>query len=218
MKRSAFTMIELVMVIVVLGILAALSMPRLDRDIRQEAADSILSDIRYTQFLALMDNKHNFNNPEWQQRFWRITFSNCGTDQFYMIGSDESMDGSNSANFALTEAAIDPTNNQPMFYACSGVNKTSVSDRIFITDKYGITTVTPSGGCTTAVNGSGGKHLAFDQFGRPHYGFSTSTTPNYASYMKETCTLTFTMSSGDTFAITILPETGHTYIVGQPDS
>jgi len=49
MKHSAFTMIELVLVIVVLGILAALAMPRLERDLRQEAKDNLLSAIRYTQ-------------------------------------------------------------------------------------------------------------------------------------------------------------------------
>jgi len=58
-NKSAFTMIELILVIVVLGILAALAMPRVDRDSRQEAADNILSAIRYTQHLALMDNKTN---------------------------------------------------------------------------------------------------------------------------------------------------------------
>lgn len=59
MKHPAFTMIELVFVIVVLGILSALAMPRIDRDLRQEAKDNILSSIRYTQHLALIDEKTN---------------------------------------------------------------------------------------------------------------------------------------------------------------
>ncbi len=211
-------MLELVLVIVVLGIVAALAMPRFDRDLKQEAADNILADIRYTQHLALMDYKHTFNNPNWQQKFWRIVFSNCGSDLFYMIGSDESMDGSASANFANSEAAIDPTNSRQMFYACTGVDKTTVSDRIFITDRFGIKNISTSGGCTVAVNGSGGRHIGFDHLGRPHYGFSTSTTPDSASYMQTACTYTFTMANDETFAITIEPETGYTYIVGEEGS
>ena len=56
-QSKAFTMIELVFVIVVIGILAALALPRIERDLRQEAADNILAAIRYTQHLALNDNK-----------------------------------------------------------------------------------------------------------------------------------------------------------------
>jgi prepilin-type N-terminal cleavage/methylation domain-containing protein len=47
-KRKAFTIIEAIMVIVVMGIIAAVAIPRLENDSRQEASDQILSDIRYT--------------------------------------------------------------------------------------------------------------------------------------------------------------------------
>ena len=72
--KKAFTMIELVFVIVVLGILAALALPRMDRDLRQEAKDNLLSDICYTQHLALTDNKTNPADPNWQSKLWKITF------------------------------------------------------------------------------------------------------------------------------------------------
>ena len=218
MKRPAFTMLELVFVIVVLGILAALALPRLDRDIRQEAADSILSDIRYTQHLALIDNKHKFDKGAWQKRFWKIMFGTCtGSDLFYMVGSDENMDASNSSGFfEQREAATDPSNGRAMFWtngtACSDVTDNTISDRIFITKKYGIKNVTTAGGC------SANKYLGFDHLGRPHNGFTTSTAPDYTSYMATACTFTFTMSDDETFAITISPETGRAFIVGQEDS
>jgi prepilin-type N-terminal cleavage/methylation domain-containing protein len=72
MKRSAFTMIELVMVIVVLGILAALAIPRLDSDIRQRSGDNILSAIRFTQQMALMDDVTDPRHSDWQRTFWRL--------------------------------------------------------------------------------------------------------------------------------------------------
>ena len=225
MKRPAFTMIELVFVIVVLGILAAMAMPRLDRDLRQEAADSILSDIRYTQHLALMDDMHEFNDPKWQQKFWRIVFSGCGgTKRYYMIGSDTSKDDANNAFFAQTEAALDPVNGKPMFgdaALCGTDGSTAVSDRIFITKKYDIDTVLFTGGCNIgAVNGSGGDHIGFDHLGRPQYGFSTSATPDYASYMNADCKITFSSTNGtiDPFTITIKKETGYAFIDGQPNS
>ncbi len=218
-NRLAFTMLELVFVIVVLGILAALALPRLDRDLKQEAADSILSDIRYTQHLALIDDMHLYNFPDWQKRYWVMIFSTCtGTDKFYMIGSDNDRTGSTNGNFSSLESATDPANGKRMHWTggndCSNGGGSGISDRIFISKKYGITAVDPSGDCISAA------HIAFDHLGRPHHGagFANSSIPNHAGYMDAACTFTFTMSDGDTFAIVIQPETGYAQIVGQPDS
>jgi prepilin-type N-terminal cleavage/methylation domain-containing protein len=218
-KNPAFTLIELVLVIVVLGILAAVAIPRFDRDVSQEAGDNILSAIRYTQHLALMDYKHAFDEPDWQQKFWRIVFGTCtGTDKYYMIGADDSTDSSTNAYFAQSEAAIDAITGKPIFWTngtdCSSGGDGSVSEDIFISKKYGITAVTSSGGC------NGSTYIAFDHLGRPHHGinFSQSAVPNYRGYMKTMCTFTFTMSDASTFIIDILPETGYASIRGQEGS
>lgn len=214
MKRPAFTMIELVLVIVVLGILAALAMPRLERDIKQEAADSILSNIRYTQHLALTDNKHRFNHPDWQRAFWRFSVESCsGGGLFIGVGTDMDRQGDTNEG----EAAIDPTNGKPMFWrntstCASGDNLSASSENIFITRKFGVDSITGGGDC------AGVQHIGFDNLGRPHKGFSNSSQPNYATIITQKCTFTFTMSDGDTFAIDIEPETGYAYISDQPDS
>lgn len=212
-NKPAFTMIELVLVIVVLGILATLAMPRLDRDLKQGAADTILSGIRYTQHLALIDNRHDDSNLSWQRSFWRIGFNQCTENNNYYvyIGSDDNYGG----GIDNIEAAIDPTNDKKMIWSgtCEdGINDSNTSDSIFITHKFGIKLVATTGGCSNA------QYIGFDHLGRPHQGFTGSTTPNYASYMTDDCTFTFTMSDDDTFAITIEPETGYSYIVGQPSS
>jgi len=211
-KRRAFTILELVFVIVVLGILAAMAMSRLDRDLKQEAADTILSNIRYTQHLALMDNKHKFNDPKWQRRFWRIMFATCDEgDAFYRIGSDDDMDS--TTTFEKSEAATDPLNGKPIYLANNGdCDDATVSNEIFIGKRFGVTVENGTGGC------NGLKHIGFDHLGRPHVSFSGSTTPNYSGYMSSTCRFTFTMTDGDTFTIDIEPETGYAYISDQPDS
>jgi prepilin-type N-terminal cleavage/methylation domain-containing protein len=211
-RSPAFTMIELVLVIVVLGILAAVGIPRLERDLKQEAADNILSAIRYTQHLALIDNKHKFDNPKWQRRWWRIMFAQCSDGKyFYRIGSDDDMDS--TSTFEQSEAAIDPANGKPMYVANNGdCSDGNVSQNILIGKKYGVTVGNGSGGC------DGVKSIGFDHLGRPHVGFSGSNTPDYSSYMSSTCTFNFTLSDGGTFRINIEPETGYAYIDGQPDS
>jgi len=209
--KYAFTMIELLLVIVVIGILAALAIPRMDRDLREEAQTSILDAIRYTQHLALMDDKHIFNNAKWQQRYWQIAFGDCGGGHyFYKIGSDDNMDG--NGEFSKDEAAIDGATGLPYFWSagtnCDGGGDGTVSSSIFITKKYGINSISFSGGCANT------KHIGFDHLGRPHINFGGSNSPDQASYMSSDCKITFTFEDNtiNPFTITIAKETGYAYV------
>jgi len=217
MKRPAFSMIELILAVVILGILAALAIPRLERDLRQEAADNVLSAIRYTQHLALTDNKHKFNDPHWERRYWRLYFGTCDGKTFYAIGSDDNMDGSDNARVDSTEAALDPANGKLMWAhdaTCAGsLSLNELSPNVFIGQHQGVDSVTPGGSCDS-------KYIAFDYLGRPHQGtgFSEADEPIHAGYLSSACTLTFTMKKGDPFTIQIEPETGYAFIVDQDDS
>lgn len=206
-QYKAFTLLEAVIVIVLIGILATVAIPRLKTDTTQEAADQILSDIRYTQHLALTDDVTNPNNTNWQRAFWSMRFTGCdgGTNWFYLIGSDKSYEGNIAVN---TEAAIDPLSGKPMRGDCIAGNDGTKSSKIFITDKFGISNVTFSGSCANA------QHIGFDHLGRLHQSFTASATPNYASVLHTPCIITFTHPNGN-FSINIQPETGYAYIVGQ---
>jgi len=210
-QNKAFTLLEAVVVIVLIGILATVAIPRLQTDTTQEAADQILSDIRYTQHLALTDDVTNPNNSNWQRAFWSMRFGRCasGSGWYYMIGSDKDYAGDIDR---ITEAAIDPLSGKPMFWigtkACSNGGDGTVSNKIFITKRFGISNVTFSGSC------NGAQHIGFDRLGRLHQSFTASSSPNYASVLHTPCIITFTHPNGN-FAINIEPETGYAYIVGQ---
>jgi len=217
-QRKAFTMIELVFAIVIIGILAALSLPRIDRDLRQGAADNILSAVRYTQHLALNDNKTDPTDPNWQQKLWmiRFTISANNMGSFYTVSSD--LDNSGTVN--KTECALDPINGKYM-YNTSGTTVGIDSDEspnIFIGKKYSIDSLTPSGGCNS-------QHIAFDNLGRPFNGLKTTSggtlaTNDYANYMSSDCNMTFGFvdTSISPVSIIISTETGYAYIDGQDDS
>ena len=211
-RRHAFTMVELVLAIVVLGILAALAIPRLERDLRQEAADNILSAIRYTQHLALTDDKTDPFDSAWQKKLWKIQFT-VSTDPdgtFYTISSDSNKNGSVSKE----ESAIDPANGK-YFYNTGGWSSgiaTDESPNLFIGHRYGIDALSTSGGCANI------HHIAFDHLGRPHVGVGSAAN-DYRTYMNADCNLTFGFAGGEeNVTITITKETGYAYIVDQPDS
>ncbi|MDQ7060006.1 MAG: type II secretion system protein [Sulfurimonas sp.] len=66
--KKAFTMIELIFVLVVVGILAAVILPRTKTNPLQEAAIQLLSHIRYTQHLALVDDVYDANDANWYKK------------------------------------------------------------------------------------------------------------------------------------------------------
>ncbi|MFC2057922.1 Tfp pilus assembly protein FimT/FimU [Campylobacterota bacterium] len=217
-QTKAFTMLELVFVIVVLGIIAALALPRMDRDLRQEAADNILSAIRYTQHLALNDDKTNPFGGNWQRALWQIRFMQSGSTWSYTIGANNDYT-TGGTSIDKIEAAIDPMNGQYMFNDNPTNPLNDESPNIFITKKYGIDTVTFNN-CQGTQNTTA-NHIAFDHLGRPHRGITDNGSNDYRTYVKTgDCTITFTFqSSGITpLVLNIAQETGYAHIVGQEDS
>jgi len=213
----AFTLLELVFVIVILGILVALAIPRMNRDLRQEAADNILSAIRYTQHLALTDNKHRFDTSNWLQRLWLIRFEQYGDDVVFKIGSDMDQEG----NIDKEESAIDPLTKKYLFTTDS-TEDSDESRTVFLTKYYDITDVTFND-CHGELD-SDAKHIAFDNLGRPHRGVldtsgSGGADNTYNTYIdNKQCEITFSSDSFNDIKIIILPETGYAYIDGQEDS
>jgi prepilin-type N-terminal cleavage/methylation domain-containing protein len=219
MKKSAFTMIELVFVIVVLGIIASIAMGRMERDLRQEASETILSHIRLAQQLALSDDKHQSNNDaNWYTRYWQMEYLSCDNgDVFYRVGSHR-----NHPNWGIDikeESAIDPTDGKYIWSDSTCIPLTDTSNNVLLTQKFGITNINNIGGCSTVSD------IGFDYLGRPYNGIATPTTADFSNIMTQDCNLTFTLStdqdndgSSDTFIITIEAETGHSFIVGQDNS
>ena len=71
--KKAFTMLELVFVIVIVGILAAVMIPRFDTNPVHEAKIQLVGHIRYAQHLAIVDDKFDANTT-WYKNVWQIAF------------------------------------------------------------------------------------------------------------------------------------------------
>ena len=227
MKKS-FTLIELVFVLVVIGIIAATIIPRSNTNSLQEAAIQVLAHIRYTQHLALVDDKFDQNDPYWYKKRWLIVFSNSvGTDNdtAYTIFSD--IDGSSTGDPGATgpEIAINPEDPTKKLTGGYGntisplhpVAFTVVTQKLNLTKTYGVTDVSFSSACK---NNGKGTRINFDHLGRPmrgRLGSSTGTHGNIEAYeddnlIKSDCNIT--ISNGiDNAIITVSPETGYARIV-----
>jgi len=209
--KPAYTLIEVTVVLMLLGILTSLTLSKAQPDLRVLAITQIITDIRHTQHLALHDHKHQFNHANWQKRFWRIGFEYCAgrTHYYEYIGSDNNKKG----GIDHYESAIDPITGRRMIWsgkACPNAGDSSTASSIFITHKYGINRIKWKGSCRHA------QYIGFDSLGRIHQGFASSgaKTPHYSSNLSTPCLITFDSPSFDkSFTISIAPETGYTHLV-----
>jgi len=202
-------MIELVFVILVVGLLAALAIPRMERDIRQEAAANIVSALRYAKHMALVDDVSDPTDPNWQRGFWRFGFEGCSDNGlFYYVGSDKDFQGDIDGN----ETVPDPANGLPMMgdnsAPCEHQVNNGASPNIFVSKLYGIVDAN-----FTNCGSSGARYVGFDRLGRPHGGFAGNTgssSPDYSTVLSNDCiiTLHFSDDNLEDLNITIEKQTG----------
>lgn len=227
MKKRAFTMIELIFVIVVVGILAAIMIPKLNRNASREAANQILTHIRYTQHLAMQDDKYeNFvsDNPvRWFRMRWGVAFNNtslqkCSIDEpgvvtwKYSVFFDKSLNGNiNSEN----EVANDIYKSGKLLSGgwSSGIVTEAICKKwnkeLNLGKRFGITSVDFKDGC------SGMQTIIFDEMGRPMRVASTTSggaKRPYDRLLKKDCKITITDKRGNQTTIIIEKESGFTSI------
>lgn len=77
--KKAFTLLELVFVIVIAGILAFVLIPKSSDTKLLESANQLISHIRYAQQLALNNDQFDPNDKDWYKKMWRIEFESNGT-------------------------------------------------------------------------------------------------------------------------------------------
>ena len=224
--KKAFTLLELVIIIVVIGILAAAILPRTRTNPLQEAAVQLLSHIQYTQHLAMTDDKYSASDSNWFKKRWQLAFITSDAalgGPSYTIYSDTSGNSTGDAN--EVEIAINPLNkNQRMTGGHSGDIDLDISNEEFIGMKklnlklsYGITDVTLSSSCKYY----GSKRIYFDYLGRPMKGKlgKASGGGNTKAYensnlIRSNCDITL-KNSTESIVIRIAPETGYSCILNQ---
>jgi len=218
--KKAFTMLELVFVIVVIGILAAAVMNRDGSNPLREAAVQVISHIRYTQHLAMVDDRFD-PSVNWYRERWQIKFNNTvGSDDewAYTIYSDSiNRDGVPNVN----EIADNPLNNEKKLtggYSTGTIayDDSDATNELNLGHKYSVTDVDFSDGCDSNDDQM---WLSFDHLGRPLYRGAHLLDSAYEDggtnrLIVQTCNIVLTSSDGN-ITIAIEPETGYAHIEEQ---
>ena len=224
--KYAFTMMEVIFVIVVIGIIAAVVVPRFDgtADLRN-AALQLVNDIRYTQHLAMNDDHIATNDTNWFKKRWTIIFnSDANTDyeEAYTIFAD--ITGGSTGNPDEAEVAINPLDrSRRLSGGYTGKTMFDIKDletnpsnfkgtkQNNLGKTYGIASITLSSSCRLGTS----KRISFDHLGRPLKGDLSSYTSPYPStsrLLTSTCQITLIDRDNQSITIYIEPETGYVHL------
>ena len=226
MKKRAFTMIELIFVIVVVGILAAIMIPKLNRNASREAANQILTHIRYTQHLAMQDDKYlqSVDEKLWFKMRWGITFNEtsikekeCSIDELgvktwkYSVFFDKRGKKIFSGNINSEDQVANDIykSGKLLSGGWSGMSTDTckkINKELNLGKRFGVTSVDFKDGC------SGMQTINFDEMGRPMKVVSVTKNRGakrpYDRLLKKDCSITITDKRGNQTIITIEKESG----------
>lgn len=203
--KKAFTMLELVFVIVVLGLLTALLFPRLEADPLRDAANQVIRHLRYTQHLAMSDDQYDVSNPTWFRERWRMRMYTVLGTVYTAVFQDTDENG-NIDTVTHTEPALDPLTHKYLFDGAPAAD-TNNNAKMDLTDSYGITALTST--CNRAAKTT---EIFYDEMGRPYSDTTVNNQRPYFSPLIGACAITLTHTSGRTAVITVEPETGYAWL------
>ena len=239
--KKAFTMVELVFVIILVGILSFFISESLQRNTLQEAADQVISHIRYTQHLAMMDEKfipnatvshyknavqQNKETQFWYKGRWQILFFNVNGETpnnsftAYAIFSDSpsttagnnQYDGNPNQSNNFHEVARNPNDN--MRYLIGANHASFTLGTAFLTKNMNLNETYGISQVTFAGGCNTANRVTFDYLGRPFQGNSSTMTSSYGNnrLIVSDCNITLAKENGQNIVITVSPETGYSYI------
>jgi prepilin-type N-terminal cleavage/methylation domain-containing protein len=215
--KHAFTMLELVFVIVLIGIISVLAIPRFDDNNLRQAADQLVGHIRYTQHLAMMDDKfRESDDATWYRKRWQVVFNsdnNTNNQWAYTIFSDGNENA--NPNLTLDEVALNPSD--PNKFLTGGYTGIIASDGVGATQEMnlGMTYGVQNIGFAAACQFAGSQRISFDYLGRPLRGVPSGFGAIYQAnrLITNQCVITLTDAIGTNVQIAIEPETGYTHIL-----
>jgi len=144
MKKS-FSLIELIIIIIVVGILYSSINVTLANTSLNQAADQIISHINYTRHLAIVDNKFQYyptnsstiegnRSKYWFKQWWQIRISQkTSGEYFYEVFSDSP--DFNRVGGPVSEYGLEPINKK---YLAGNYNVDTADKKLKLTDYFDI--------------------------------------------------------------------------------
>ena len=206
MNKKSFSLIEVIFTIMIIAIISSQVNLKNNLSKIKLAKQQILLHLKYTRYIAMLDNKYNHNDKLWFRKRWTMKFLNCQKEIggiYYIIYSDENLNGSVSKS----ETLIDPlTHNYMYSFQCKQDNVYNKNKLILISKRYNIKSIDISCNKTKTIG-----QLSFDSSGELHSKLSTNENESDKFKIKEDCTIKIKDDKNNEESITITKNTGFIY-------
>jgi len=206
-KSYSFSLIEIIFTIVLIAILSTFFLPKKIDNKLNFVADKLVLYLKYTRYLALIDNKFNPDDDMWFRERWTLKFQNCRSSVgglYYVIYSDKNHGG----NINKEECAKDPLTRK-WIYSSNYCTQTATSSRyVLLTKEYGVIKVEISCNNTSTIG-----QISFGNDGSVYSKLGINPEDIYENEITSTCYIDMYDKNNKFVRIAVEPKTGHIYKV-----
>ena len=198
MKKS-FSLFEIIVVISLLAIIITLTIPTIKISKLNQATDKVLLYLHYTRYIALLDNKYDINDLEWEKKRWTMKFQQCSNSEnglYFVVYSDMS---GGTGHFKKEETMLDPLNNKYLYSGYDCIPNYDESSDILLTKQYDIKDITISCNTTTTIG-----QISFGHDGKIYSQLGTNIKE-----IEDTCSINLIDKLGNSNTILLEPKTGY---------
>ncbi|MDD2697466.1 MAG: type II secretion system protein [Arcobacteraceae bacterium] len=199
--KKGFSLLELIFVISVVGIIVSLSIQKNNLSKIKLAKNQILLHLKYTRYIAMVDNKYDYKDSEWYKKRWSLRFENCDKvigGLFYTIYSDENEGGGVNKEEVLKDPL---TNNYIFATSCKQDALYDKSKFVLLTQEYEIENIDISCNQTSTVG-----QISFGNDGKV-YAKNGKSEDDYE--ITEPCVINLSDKHNQSEKITIYPKSGY---------
>ena len=203
MMKKSFSLIEILFIIVLIAIITSLFIPKNNFSKLHQAADKIILYLKYTRYIAMIDNKYNINDDMWYKERWTLKFQNCSKKVgglYYVVFSDSNHKGSPNKS----ECLKDPVTNKYLYshYDCEASK--DESKYILLTKEFGINKVEVSCNSTSTLG-----QISFGSDGKIYSRLGTKPQDIDKYKITETCYIDMYDILNNKITVAIEPDTGY---------
>ena len=202
--KKSFSLLELIFAMVLISIATSQFIPKKNLSKLNLAANKIILYLKYTRYIAMIDNKYDINDEMWFKERWTLKFQKCSQSiggLYYVIFSDINHKGSPNKK---TECLKDPISNKYLYsnYDCEASK--DESKYILLTKEFGVTNIDISCNTTSTIG-----QISFGNDGKIYSRLGTNPENVDKYEIKDTCYINMYDIQENKITIAIEPVTGY---------